>query len=327
MLRKSVYWSAAGVAEYHESETRPVKDDEVLIANHYSLISQSSEHSWFVNDKAHVVLGTTFPFIPGYSAAGYVEEVGKNVTKFKPGDKVIGAPVTGAHSNFTYVEEINTYHVPDNVALDDAVFYNLGMTALFTLDKAALHLGQSVAIIGAGVVGQIAIQGAKADGLHPIIAFDIQEQRRQAAKDAGADYVLDPNDSAAVESLISELGGGVDAALDVSGSNAGMNLAIHLAKPLGEVIFCTANNDDQTLRYGELFMKNLTLKGDFVNTEWDRQRKAISNFLWLLSAGKIKAPQHADTIYEPTDENIKMLYGKVLQHDNTINNPIFKWRE
>lgn len=326
MLRKSVYWPSAGVAEYHESETREPKDDEVLIANHYSLISQSSEHSWFINDKAHVVLGTTFPFIPGYSASGYVESVGKNVTKFKVGDKVIGAPVFGAHSNFAYVDEINTYAVPENVKLDDAVFYNLGMTALFTLDKAALRLGQSIAIIGAGVVGQIAIQGAKADGLHPIIAFDIQEQRRQAAKKGGADYVLDPNDSDGIESLIQQLGGGVDGALDVSGSNAGMNLAIHLARPLGKVVFCTANNDDQTLHYGELFIKNLTLLGDFVNTEMNRQRKAISNFLWLLSAKKIVAPAHEDTIYEPTDDNIKMLYGKVLKHDNTINNPIFKWR-
>jgi 2-desacetyl-2-hydroxyethyl bacteriochlorophyllide A dehydrogenase len=326
MIRKSVYWPSAGVAEYHESEIRPVKDDEILIANYYSLISQSSEHSWFINDKAHIVLGTTFPFIPGYSAAGYVEKVGKNVTKFKVGDKVIGAPVYGAHSNFTYVDEINTYAVPDNVQLDDAVFYNLGMTALFTLDKAALHLGQSIAIIGTGVVGQIAIQAAKANGLHPIIAFDIQDQRRQAAKKAGADYVIDPNDVETIEQLIKKLGGGVDAALDVSGSNAGMNLAIHLAKPLGKVVFCTANNDDQTLRYGELFIKNLTILGDFVNTEMDRQRKAISNFLWLLSEEKIVAPKHDDTIYEPTNENIKMLYDKVLKHDNTVNNPIFKWR-
>lgn len=326
MLRKSVYWPSAGVAEYHEEEISEPTGKTVLIATQYSLISQSSENSWFVNDKAHVVLGTTFPFIPGYSSAGVVEAVGEDVTKFKPGDRVIGAPVYGAHSNYTYVEEDAVYPVPDDVQLDDAVFYNLGMTALFTLDKADLRLGQSVAIIGAGVVGQIAIQAAKANGLHPIVAFDIQEQRRQAARKAGADIVLNPNDSTAIEALIDKLNGGVDAALDVSGSNPGMNLAIHLARPLGKVVFCTANNDPQTLNYGEFFIKNLTILGDFVNTEMDRQRKAIKNFLWLLSTKKIIAPAHSDTIYDPTDENIKMLYGKVLKHDNTINNPIFKWR-
>lgn len=326
MLRKSVYWPSAGVAEYHEEEISAPTGKTVLIATHYSLISQSSENSWFVNDKAHVVLGTTFPFIPGYSSAGIVEAVGDAVTKFKPGDKVIGAPVYGAHSNYTYVDEDSVYTVPDNVNLDDAVFYNLGMTALFTLDKAALHLGESIAIIGAGVVGQIAIQAAKANGLHPIIAFDIQEQRRTAAQKAGADIVLDPNDTAAIEKLIATLDGGVDGALDVSGSNAGMNLAIHLARPLGKVVFCTANNDTQTLNYGEFFIKNLTILGDFVNTEMGRQRRAINNFLWLLSTKKIIAPEHTNTIYEPTGENIKMLYSKVLKHDNTINNPIFKWR-
>jgi len=60
MLRKSVYWPSAGVAEYHEEEISEPTGKTVLIATQYSLISQSSENSWFVNDKAHVCLCSDF---------------------------------------------------------------------------------------------------------------------------------------------------------------------------------------------------------------------------------------------------------------------------
>ncbi|MDN6900314.1 zinc-binding alcohol dehydrogenase [Oenococcus sicerae] len=325
MLRKSIYWPKAKDVEYHEEDTGQPKDNDILIENHYSLVSQSSEREWLENDRSHVVLGTTFPFIPGYSSVGYVKAIGASVSGFEVGDKVIGAPVYGAHSNLTYVKQQDVYHVPENVHLDDAVFYNLGMTAIYTLQNSGLKLGHSIALIGQGVVGQIATQVAKASGFHPIVTFDLEENRRQRALENGADYALDPSDAAAIEDLIKKLAGGVDAAIDMSGSNAGMNLAIHLTKTLGTTVFCTGNNDPQLLNYGEIFIKCLTVKGDFVNTQMALQRKCINTFLWLLSTGTIQVPDHENTIYEPTEANIKKIYGRVLAKDRTLNNPIFKW--
>ncbi|WP_461243774.1 zinc-dependent alcohol dehydrogenase [Secundilactobacillus muriivasis] len=324
MKRQSVYWPKAGIAEFHESEMRAPKENEVLIHTQYSLVSQSKEREWLENDHAHVVIGTTFPFIPGYSSAGEVLEVGENVTRFKKGDKVIGAPVYGAHSNLTYVDEGAVYSVPDNVVLDDAVFYNLGMTALYSLRMADIHLGQSIALIGQGVVGQLATQAAKASGYSPIVVFDIQEDRRKKALANGADYAFDPSDQAAIDEFL-KTSGELDAVIDMSGSNAGMNQALHLAKPLGTVVFCSGNNDPQLLNYGEIFIKCLTVKGSFVNMQMDLQKQCIHEFLHLLSTGQVVAPEHADTIYSPTDETIKTIYGRILKKDRTLNNPIFKW--
>lgn len=326
MLRKSVYWPAAKVAEYHEEETAgEPQPGYILIANHYSLVSQSSEFQWLESDVSHVVLGTTFPFIPGYSSAGYVLKVGKGVTGFKAGDKVIGAPVYGAHSNLTYVKAEDVYHVPDNVKLDDAVFYNLGMTAIYSIHMANLELGQSIAIIGYGVVGKIALQVAHANGAHPIMILDRDDKRLKQALAQGADFAFKPDDLTGIDKALQTMGGGVDLALDASGSNHGINQCLDLAKPFGKVIWCTATNKPQTIDYGKLFIKCLTVKGDFVNTDMDLQRKSIREFLWLLSTRQIALPDHSNTIYKPTDENIKKIYGHVLRHEK-MKNPLFQWR-
>lgn len=327
MLRKSVYWPEAKVAEYHEEEDAgEPQPGYVLISNHYSLVSQSSEFQWLESDISHVVIGTTFPFIPGYSSAGYVLKVGKGVKDFKVGDKVIGAPVYGAHSNLTYVKAEDVYHVSDNVKLDDAVFYNLGMTAIYSIHMSHLQLGQSLAIIGYGVVGKISLQVAHENGAHPILVLDHDPKRLQNALQNGADYALNPDDTEGIKKALSHFDdNGVDVALDVSGSNQGINQCLDLAKPFGQVIWCTATNKPQEIDYGKLFIKCLTVKGDFVNTNMALQRKSIKEFLWLLSAKRISLPDHSDTIYEPTDENIKMIYDHVLKHEK-LQNPLFKWR-
>lgn len=326
MLRKSVYWPQAKVAEYHEEETDgEPKPGYVLIANHYSLVSQSTEFQWLESNISHVVLGTTFPFIPGYSSAGYVLKVGEGVKDFKVGDKVIGAPVYGAHSNLTYVKAEDIYHVPDNVRLDDAVFYNLGMTAIYSIHRSHLQLGQSIAIIGYGVVGQIALQVARANGAHPIMIIDLKDDRLNLALANGADYAFKPTDLEGIKKALTEMGGGVDIVLDASGSNQGINQSLDLAKPSGTVIWCTGTNKSQNIDYGKIFIKCLTIKGDFVNANMDLQRKSIREFLWLLSEKRIKLPEHNDTIYEPNKINIKNIYDHVLKHEK-MQNPIFKWR-
>lgn len=325
MLRKAVRWTGVEKAEYYEEEPRPVGENEVLINTKYSLVSTSTEAHWFTSAANHKVLGTTFPFIPGYSAAGTVLEVGKAVTGFKAGDKVVGAPLYGAHSNLTYVDAQSVYPVADSVSLDDAVFFNLGMTSLYSLYNAHLQLGESIALVGQGVVGQICLQGAVASGLHPIVTADLNPQARQRSLELGADDTFDPIDPADVK-RIKDKYHGFKATIDMSGSNAGMNLAIELAAKFGRVVLCTGGiAGKQALDYEAIALKCLTLRGDFVNADMPLQRKCINDFLWLLGEKKISAPRHADSIYLPTDATIKEVYRKIVDHDRSVGHPIFKW--
>lgn len=323
MIRKEVLWPQAKQAEYHEEEAREPLDNEVMIHTQYSLVSKQTESHWLASNANHKVIGTTFPFVPGYSAAGIVEKVGKNVTKFKQGDRVIGAPTYGAHSNYTYVDEANVYLVNAKTKLDDVVYFNLGMTGLYTFLNSDAKFGNSIALIGQGTVGSFVTQAAKAAGCYPILALDINADARKQALKNGADIALDPNDKEQIEKIIKQ-NGGFDVAIDMSGSNSGMNLALHLAEKLGTVVLCTGGiAGKQSLNYEEISLKCLTVKGDFVNAQMDLQRKAIKLFLHFMGTGQLKAPNHK--LIQPTDENIKSVYDKVLNHKPLFGAPIFKW--
>ncbi|MGN1282658.1 MAG: zinc-binding dehydrogenase [Limosilactobacillus sp.] len=323
MIRKEILWPAAKQAKYNEEVAREPLDNEVMIHTQYSLVSKQTESHWLASDANHKVIGTTFPFVPGYSSAGVVEKVGKNVTKFKKGDRVVGAPTYGAHSNYTYVDENNVYLVDEKTKLDDAVYFNLGMTGLYTFLNSNAKVGDSIALIGQGTVGSFVTQIAKAAGCYPILAIDINANARKEALANGADIALDPNDKEELEKVLAQ-NGGFDVAIDMSGSNAGMNLALHLAKKLGTVVLCTGGiAGKQPLDYEEIALKCLTVKGDFVNAQMDLQRKAIKMFLHFMGNGQLKAPKHA--LIQPTDQNIKSIYDKVLNHEPLSGAPIFKW--
>lgn len=323
MIRKAVLWPAAKEAKYFEEEVREPNDNEVLIHTQYSLVSKQTESHWLESNANHKVIGTTFPFIPGYSSAGVVEKVGKNVKKFKKGDRVIGAPTYGAHSNYTYVDEENVYIVPNNVSSEDASFFNLSMTGIYTFLNSEARIGNSIALVGQGTVGSVVTQVAKAAGCYPIATFDINEKARKQSLTNGADLTVDSTNPKAIEDIIQQTGG-FDIAIDMSGSNAGMNLALHLAKKLGTVVLCTGGiAGNQSLDYEAMSLKCLTVKGDFVNAQMNLQRKAIHLFLHLLSTKQLHTPKHK--IVEPNDTNIKAVYRKLLNHDRSLGNPIFKW--
>lgn len=328
MLRKSVYWPKAKVASYHEEEfDSSLNDDEVLIANHYSLISQSSEKEWLASDRSHSVLGTTFPLIPGYSVAGYVFKVGGKVTNVKLGDKVIASPETGlgGHANWVITKSRNVFKVANKVNLDDAVFFNLDATGIYSIHRAQLQLGQSIAIIGVGVVGKAALQTAKASGAYLIIAIDPRKENRQFALSHGADYAFAPDDQAIRELLINLDDHGVDVALDCSGSLAGINASLDYARPFGKAVWCSGTQSSQMIDYGKVFVKELTVLGAFIGDQKLIQQ-CYREFLLMLENHQLAIPEHNQMIYEPTDENIKNLYGRVLAGEN-LGTPIFKWRK
>ena len=324
MLKKYVNWLGIKNVEYAEKNVQiKLKENQVLIDNKFSMISVQTESKWLTSTGNHKVLGTTFPFIPGYSAAGYVKEVGSAVSNIKIGDKVVGAPLYGSHSNLVIVDADKVYKLDNSIMLDDAVFFNLGMTGLYSLYNAHLQLGESILLVGQGVVGQSALQGAVASGLHPIVTADVDQHARKISIEMGADDTFDPTNEEDT-ARISKKYGSFKATIDMSGSNAGMNLAIHFAKKFGRVVLCTGGiSGMQPLNYEEIALKCLTLRGDFVNGDMPLQQKCINDYLWLLSKNKICAPDHKNSIYSP--KNAKDIYQRILNKDKTVGHPVFKW--
>ena len=109
----------------------------------------------------------------GYSCSGYVLEVGDGVTEFKPGDRV--ACAGGGYANHCEINSVPqnlAIRVPDNVGLDAAALTTIGSIAMQGVRQANVTFGETVAVIGAGLVGVLTMQIARAAGCR-VIAIDL----------------------------------------------------------------------------------------------------------------------------------------------------------
>jgi predicted dehydrogenase/threonine dehydrogenase-like Zn-dependent dehydrogenase len=123
----------------------------------------------------------------GYSAAGIVVEVGEDVTEFRAGDRVACAG-TGyaAHAELLSVPKNLCARLPDGVDFESAAFATLGAIALQGVRLAEPTLGESVVVIGLGLLGQLAAQLLKANGCR-VFGVDLDESKVALAKSLGAD--------------------------------------------------------------------------------------------------------------------------------------------
>lgn len=137
------------------------------------------------------------PYTPGKDAAGIVESVGSDVSKFKPGDRVYTADsLTGTYAEFSLCNENQLGRLPDNISFEQGAGvwtpYATSYRALF--QKAMAKPGETVLVHGAsGGVGIAAVQWAKSSGLK-VIGTASSDEGKQLAKDQGADVVFDHTD-------------------------------------------------------------------------------------------------------------------------------------
>lgn len=249
--------------------TPPIKDGTVKIQVLYSCISAGTELSTIsssgksilkrVSEKPEIInrafekisrmglksywesvqteLQQALP--SGYSLAGRVIEIGKNVTGFKTGDLVAAAGgIVAAHSEVAVVPINLVTTIPNGLDPKPASTVALGGIALQGIRRANLSFGSNVAVLGTGLLGLLTIQLLKANGMN-VLAIDIDKKRLETAKICGADLTL----SATQESLISDSiawsdGYGVDATIITASTNSAVPLsqAFQMCRKKGAVV-------------------------------------------------------------------------------------------
>ncbi len=161
------------------------------------------------------------PFVPGNEAAGIVTAVGRNVTRFKPGDRVIGALRGGAFAEKAVVDERYALPMPDALGFEQAAAYSVAYgTSYHALKQARLQAGERVLVLGAaGGVGYAAVELARALGA-TVIAAASSREKLDFAVEAGALHLINYADEplrAAVGKLTD--GMGVDVVYDPVGGD------------------------------------------------------------------------------------------------------------
>lgn len=160
------------------------------------------------------------PFVPGNEASGIVTAVGNNVSRFKPGDRVIGALRGGAFAEKAVVDERLTIPLPDTMSFEEGAAYSVAYgTSYHALRQGArLQPGETVLVLGAaGGVGYAAVDLARAMGAK-VIAAASSDGKLQFAKQAGADELVNYT-ATSLKDAVKELtgGDGVDVVYDPVG--------------------------------------------------------------------------------------------------------------
>jgi predicted dehydrogenase/threonine dehydrogenase-like Zn-dependent dehydrogenase len=174
----------------------------------------------------------------GYSAAGVVVGVGTDVTEFRAGDRVACAGLGFAsHAEMLAVPKNLCVRLPDGVSFDAGAFGTLGAIALQGVRLAEPTLGESIVVIGLGLLGQITVQLLKANGCR-VFGIDLDQQRVDLARELGADDAALNN--ADVERAVMEWsrGRGADAVLITAAtqSNQPIELAGEISRLKGRVV-------------------------------------------------------------------------------------------
>lgn len=174
----------------------------------------------------------------GYSAAGTVVEVGEDVTEFRVGDRVACAGAGFAsHAEMLSVPKNLCVRVPDDVTFDHAAFGTLGAIALQGIRLAAPTLGESIVVIGLGLLGQLTVQLLKANGCR-VFGVDLDESKIRLAEEFGADGGCQPTGAARKQILDWTRGRGADAVLITAAtpSNEPVELAGEVSRMKGRVV-------------------------------------------------------------------------------------------
>jgi predicted dehydrogenase len=179
------------------------------------------------------------PLVPGYSSAGTVTAVGEGVSGFRRGDRVACAGAGFAsHAEVACIPQLLAAVIPSqDVSFDEAAFATLGAVALHGVRTSGAQLGETVAVIGLGLLGQLTVQILKAAGCR-VLGLDLNHGRAELAAKLGADVSI--HDTGAFADVCAQhtSGHGVDAVLITAETSSSdpVNLAGHIARQRAVVV-------------------------------------------------------------------------------------------
>ena len=272
-MGKVVVFTQPRTIGFEEYEDRPLAANEIRLRTLFSGISAGTELTayrgsnpymhkrWDSDRRLFVASETTSQQYPlsgwGYEEAGEVVEAGAEVEGVQLGDVIYG---TWGHRTHHIVTDEYARQRILPASLDPAlgIFSQIGAIALNGIHDARIRIGETVAVFGLGVPGQIIAQLAKRSGA-TVVGADLHPKRLALAKTLGAvDVALDAGEGSAAETIKAITSGrGADVCIEVSGSAVALHEAIRAAAYSAKVVTLGFfQGDARGLFLGEEFHHN-----------------------------------------------------------------------
>lgn len=250
------------------------------------------------------------PVVLGHEYSGEVVEVGKGVTGFAVGDHVtvdpniycghcsycqngkkqlcpsmeaIGVTRDGGFAQYSRIPASQAFKLEPTVPWEAAAMAEPLACCLHGIDLAGIQVGDKVCVVGGGAIGLLMVQLAKLSGASQIVLSEPNEKRRQVGLQLGADAALDPTRPDAQEAFAQVLGGGANVVIECVGNVPAVKSAFQFAGKGATVLLFSVPKVDATfdLPLFDVYKKELTIKGSFVNP--DTHARAVA----LINSGKV----------------------------------------
>lgn len=250
------------------------------------------------------------PVVLGHEYSGEVVEVGEGVTGFAVGDHVtvdpniycghcaycqngkkqlcpsmeaIGVTRDGGFAQYSRIPAAQAFKLEPTVPWEAAAMAEPLACCLHGIDLAGIQVGDKVCVVGGGAIGLLMVQLAKLSGASQIVLSEPNEKRRQVGLQLGANAALDPTRPDSQEAFAQVLGGGANVVIECVGNVPAVKSAFQFAGKGATVLLFSVPKVDATfdLPLFDVYKKELTIKGSFVNP--DTHARAVA----LINSGKV----------------------------------------
>ena len=328
-----VVFDKVNSAVLKEFELKTPAEDDVTVKINYTLISAGTEKAALSGAPN---TPRKFPSIPGYSGVGTVVATGSKAKKYKPGDRVFVE--YGGHASVCCKKESAIVKIPNEVSDVDAVFTKVASFPLLGLRRARVEIGESVVIVGLGMLGLFGVQIARACGALPLIGVGNRAIRQQKAREFGADYVFSPDEKDIVKKIQditadTSVVRGASVIIETSGTMAGLQLALRYAASHARVVLTGCNRvcEEPIDLYQYIHRKGVSMIGAHGQTR-PLYNSSAGNFtarrdyvtlLGLMKDGRIHPSDIFSEFAQP--ENAAQVYDRLLTDREFPLGVVFDW--
>jgi 2-desacetyl-2-hydroxyethyl bacteriochlorophyllide A dehydrogenase len=316
--------------EVRQEKIPPLPEDSLLVRTRMSLISTGTECICYRGDLeegTHWAGWVRYPFYPGYSNVGTVEQVGTAVEGYQVGDRVFS---TTHHRQYHLVKPPLT-KIPESISDASASWSKLGTIAQTGVRRAELTMGARVVVIGLGPLGQLLTQYTRVMGAEEVLAIDPVESRLAVAAAHGATRTFAGSAADAVEFVEDHTAGHLaDVVFDATGHYAVFPLALKLVRDFGTMMLIgDSPHPGRQVLTSDIVTRQITVRGSHNERLADERKwtsfRQIELLYSYLERGQMRVDDLITARHAPGEA--PDVYAKLLRDRAGTIGVAFDWSQ
>jgi len=324
---EAVVFEAKGKVRVRGITVPPPGPGDVLVKVEWSAVSNGTEIACLRDLRPDA----PFPCVPGYQSVGSIMAKGDRVRNRKIGQRVLmgisrlGEGVNpgcgSSHTAFAVNSASWTVPLPEGVSAANAAFAWVAGCGLQGLTMARAKKSDTVLVVGLGLIGQFAVQVARAKGCC-VTAADTVAQRLEIARKSRPHRIVNPVETPLDRVAAEETEKGFDIVLDATGKASLIPGLIELLQPFGRMVLQGWYHEPVSFDFHRAHLKHLSL---YCPCSWQGEKTGLRDVLKLMKEKKLRA---GPMITHPVSyREAPEMYRRIERGDPEVLGVLLDWRE